>query len=87
MSAPIVERLRDRGVCSIAQNSCRNDWVCEEAATTIEDLLAELSAAKGYMLNARFDLETGTKAAGIVTINGGIKRIDAAIAKAKGTAQ
>ena len=87
MSAPIVERLRDRGVCSIAKNRCRNDWVCEEAATTIEDLLAELSAAKGYMLNARFDLEIGTKAAGIVTINGGIKRIDAAIAKAKGTAQ
>lgn len=34
----IVERLRDRGVCSIAHNSCRNDFVCEKAADEIERL-------------------------------------------------
>lgn len=38
----LVERLRDRGVCSIAQNSCRNDYICEEAATRIEALEADL---------------------------------------------
>lgn len=38
----LVERLRDRGVCSIAQNSCRNDYICEEAATRIEALEAAL---------------------------------------------
>jgi hypothetical protein len=39
----IVKRLRDRGVCSIAQNSCRNDFVCEQAADTIETLCKALS--------------------------------------------
>ena len=34
----IVERLRDRNVCSHAHNSCRNDWRMEEAATEIERL-------------------------------------------------
>jgi hypothetical protein len=69
--------------------ACTAGYGCddEDIARLIAEapmLLAELRAAKGYMLNARFDLETGTKAAGIVTINGGIKRIDAAIAKATG---
>jgi hypothetical protein len=46
-------------------------------------LLAELSAAVGYMRNARIDLETGaTKATAIRTIDGGIKRAEAALAKA-----
>ena len=36
----IVERLLNRGVCSPPQNSCRNDWICEEAAAEIERLRA-----------------------------------------------
>ncbi len=40
----VVERLRDRGVCSIAQNSCRNDWACTEAADEIERLREALKA-------------------------------------------
>lgn len=38
----IVERLRDRDICSIAHNSCRNDRVCAEAADEIERLRAAL---------------------------------------------
>jgi len=46
-------------------------------------LVAELKAAVGYMRNARIDLETGaTKATAIRTIDGGIKRAEAALAKA-----
>ena len=41
----LVKRLRDRRVCSLAQNSCRNDWVCEQAADRIEELEAKLAKA------------------------------------------
>jgi len=44
----LVKRLRDRGVCSLAHNSCRNDFICEQAADEIERLrerIAELEAA------------------------------------------
>jgi len=40
MSDDLVRRLRDRRVCSLAQNSCRNDWACEQAADRIEELEA-----------------------------------------------
>lgn len=44
----------------------------------------ELSAAIGYMRNAKIDLETGaTKATAIITISDGIDRAEAALAKAK----
>ena len=54
----------------------------------------ELSAALGYMRNARIDLETGApKATAIRTLSGGIKRGEqsltaarAALARAKGAA-
>ena len=49
----LVERLRDRGVCSIAQNSCRNDYICEEAATRIEALEAELGNEKAHYETAQ----------------------------------
>jgi len=42
MSDDLVKRLRDRRVCSLAQNSCRNDWACEQAADRIEELEAKL---------------------------------------------
>ena len=40
MSDDLVKRLRDRGVCSLEHNSCRNDMVCEQAAARIEELEA-----------------------------------------------
>jgi len=46
------------------------------------ELLAELSAAVGYMRNARIDLETGApKATAIRTLDGGLKRAETALAK------
>ncbi len=39
-------RLEDRMVCSIAQNSCRNDWMCEQALAAIEELEARVEKAK-----------------------------------------
>jgi hypothetical protein len=51
------------------------------------DLLATTKAAEGYLLNAKIDLETGaTKATAIKTIEGGLRVLRAAIAKAEGSA-
>lgn len=48
------------------------------------DMLAEMKAAAGYLRNARIDLETGaTKATAIRTIEGGLRRLEAAISKAE----
>ena len=48
------------------------------------DLAAALSVARGYMLNAKIDLETGApKRTALATIAGGLKIVDAAIAKAE----
>lgn len=48
-------------------------------------LLAELRAAVAHLLNAKIDLETGCpKATAIRTIEGGLRRAEAAIAKATG---
>lgn len=53
-----------------------------------EGVIAQLDAlpkAKGYLLNAKIDLETGApKRTAINTITGGIRMVDAAIAKATG---
>lgn len=47
-----------------------------------DEMLAEMRAAAGYLRNAKIDLETGaTKATAIRTIEGGLKRLEAAIAK------
>jgi predicted urease superfamily metal-dependent hydrolase len=40
----LIERLLDRGVCSIHHNSCRNDMVCEEAAASLSALMSERDA-------------------------------------------
>ena len=45
MSDDLVRRLRDRGVCSLEHNSCRNDLVCDQAADRIEELEAKLAKA------------------------------------------
>lgn len=48
-------------------------------------MLEALKAAKGYMLNAKIDLQTGTKKeTTLATIEGGIKNLEAAIALAEG---
>jgi hypothetical protein len=47
----------------------------------------ELSAAKGYLMNAKIDLETGCpKSTAIRTLEGGIARINATLARARGDA-
>lgn len=47
------------------------------------DLVTAMQCAKGYMLNAIIDLQTGTKKSTTeATLNGGIRLIDAALAKA-----
>ncbi len=56
----------------------------DQLRTANANLIAELSAAVGYMRNAKIDLETGaTKATAIRTIEGGIKRAEEALAKAE----
>lgn len=43
-------------------------------------LRAELSAANGYLLNAKIDLETGApKRTALATIEGGLRRVRAAL--------
>ena len=47
-----------------------------------EELLAALKVAKGYKLNAKIDLSTGApKRTAINTIEGGLREVEAAIAK------
>ena len=41
----LVDRLNDRRVCSLAQNSCRNDHVLNQAEARIEELKAKLAKA------------------------------------------
>ena len=43
MNNDLVKRLRDRGVCSLEHNSCRNDMACEQAADEIEKLQARVA--------------------------------------------
>lgn len=51
------------------------------------ELLSALESASGYLLNAKIDLETGApKRTAICTIEGGLKVVRAAIAKATGGA-
>lgn len=59
MSDDLAERLRDRRVCSLAQNSCRNDWICEQAADRIEEPEAKLEEAEWLLVGAAVQLEEG----------------------------
>ena len=72
MSDDLTERLRDRRVCSPAQNSCRNDYICDLAADRIEELEAKLAKAR----------EEGFWAGR--SCGGAKKEIDAALAELKG---
>lgn len=52
------------------------------AGAAARGLLEALLAARGYLLNARIDLETGApKRTAIATIDGGLKLIGDALAK------
>jgi hypothetical protein len=58
------------------------DFTVATANRLLDELASELSAAVGYMRNARIDLETGApKATAIRTLDGGLKRAEAALAK------
>jgi hypothetical protein len=56
---------------------------CAEAAAdqlrVVRRLETELGAVSGYMLNAKIDLQTSTKAAAIRTLDDGINRAMAAL--------
>jgi len=55
----LLNRLRDRGVCSIDHNSCRNDLACEQAADRIERLQQALSDAEYLLVEACVQLREG----------------------------
>jgi hypothetical protein len=77
MIAPsaIADWLRDEEAANCPDPRHAN-WALA-AADTIEHLEKEFKAAKGYMLNAAIDLETGApKLTALRTINGGIARLD-----------
>jgi hypothetical protein len=69
-----IARLKAGG-CARDQTTTQ---YCAEAAALaaeIRRLRGELSAATGYMLNAKIDLETGaSKRTAIATIEGGLRR-------------
>lgn len=59
----------------------------EQGAGQMPEVLAALKAAGGYLLNAKIDLETGApKRTAIMTIEGGLRVVEAAIRKATGAA-
>jgi hypothetical protein len=88
----LVKRLRSTSVygSSVGQARDIQNWMIA-AADRIEALAAEnaalreaLSAANGYLLNAKIDLETGApKRTAITTIEGGIRRVRAALQETK----
>lgn len=78
----IIDSAPAHAIACTAGHACDDENIARLIASA-PILLAELKAAKGYMMNARIDLETSTKAACIATLTSGINRIDAAIASAK----
>lgn len=67
-------------VASAEASADYNGAMTDPLRKRIEFLAAELSAAVGYMRNAKIDLETGaTKATAIRTVEGGIRRAEAAL--------
>ena len=57
----------------------------DAAEARVKRLEEALASAKGYMLNAKIDIETGTKKRTTLdTLTGGLRLIDAALAKEEG---
>jgi hypothetical protein len=85
-AADIIDRQAAE-IARLQAGGCARDQTttqyCAEAAALaaeIERLRGELSAATGYMLNAKIDLETGaSKRTAIATIEGGLRRARAAV--------
>ena len=85
-AADMIERQAAE-IARLKAGGCARDQTttqyCAEAAALaaeIERLRGELSAATGYMLNAKIDLETGApKRTAITTIEGGLRRARAAV--------
>ena len=85
-AADMIERQAAE-IARLKAGGCARDQTttqyCAEAAALaaeIERLRGELSAATGYMLNAKIDLETGApKRTAIATIEGGLRRARAAV--------
>ena len=85
-AADMIERQAAE-IARLQAGGCARDQTttqyCAEAAALaaeIERLRGELSAATGYMLNAKIDLETGApKRTAIATIEGGLRRARAAV--------
>jgi hypothetical protein len=85
-AADMIERQAAE-IARLQAGGCARDQTttqyCAEAAALaaeIERLRGELSAATGYMLNAKIDLETGaSKRTAIATIEGGLRRARAAV--------
>ena len=85
-AADIIDRQAAE-IARLQAGGCARDQTttqyCAEAAALaaeIERLRGELSAATGYMLNAKIDLETGApKRTAIATIEGGLRRARAAV--------
>jgi hypothetical protein len=85
-AADIIDRQAAE-IARLQAGGCARDQAttqyCAEAAALaaeIERLRGELSAATGYMLNAKIDLETGaSKRTAIATIEGGLRRARAAV--------
>jgi hypothetical protein len=85
-AADLIERQAAE-IARLQAGGCARDQTttqyCAEAvalAAEIQRLRGELSAATGYMLNAKIDLETGApKRTAITTIEGGLRRARAAL--------
>ena len=85
-AADMIERQAAE-IARLKAGGCARDQTttqyCAEAAALaaeIRRLRGELSAATGYMLNAKIDLETGaSKRTAIATIEGGLRRARAAV--------
>ncbi len=82
---PLDERLPSRA--SLVQPEATAPPLKPRVQEMNDDLLTALKAAAGYMRNAKIDLETGCpKRTAVRTIEGGLKLVEAAIAKAEAAA-
>jgi hypothetical protein len=89
ISDKLTDRLRGKYACGptlpngepeFGWNQFETPSIQHVAAAEIERLQKLLSAASGYLMNAKIDLETNaTKRTAIRTIEGGIKMIEAAL--------
>lgn len=64
-------------------NCTTHHYACDCREAMFAEMVVEIKAALGHLLNAKIDLETGApKATAIRTLDGGINRAHAIIARA-----